>query len=90
MLEVLPIDTVTFWTRSEETARAFQAAVEHHGLLVKPLDSPRAVVESADVVCTLTPSVTPIVSGHGSGPGSTSTPSVPGPGPTTVRSTPPR
>ncbi len=69
MLEVLPIDTVTFWTRSEETANAFQAAVERHGLLVKPLDSPRAVVESADVVCTLTPSVTPIVSGHWFRPG---------------------
>jgi len=63
MVEVLPIDTVTFWTRSEETSRTFQDAVEHHGLLVKPLDSPRAVVESADVVCTLTPSASPIVSG---------------------------
>jgi ornithine cyclodeaminase/alanine dehydrogenase len=69
MVEVLPIDTVTFWTRSEETAQAFQTAVEHHGLLVKPLDSPRAVVESADVVCTLTPSVTPIVSGEWFRPG---------------------
>jgi alanine dehydrogenase len=69
MVEVLPIDAVTFWTRSAETARTFQAAVERHGLLVKPLNSPRAVVESADVVCTLTPSVTPVVSGDWFRPG---------------------
>ncbi|TWP35164.1 ornithine cyclodeaminase family protein [Leekyejoonella antrihumi] len=67
--EVLPLERVTFWTRSDQTARRFQDAVRHHGLEVKQLESPDAVVESADVVCTLTPARTPVVTGASFRPG---------------------
>jgi ornithine cyclodeaminase/alanine dehydrogenase len=69
VLEVLPIDTVHFWTRSSATAQAFQQAVEHHGLTVRLLESPHAVVQSVDVLCTLTPAVEPVVHGASFVPG---------------------
>ena len=69
MLEVLPIDTVTFWTGARRPPTPSRPPSSATVCSIKPLDSPRAVVESADVVCTLTPSVTPIVSGHWFRPG---------------------
>lgn len=62
---VLPFDSVVFWTRNPETAVRFTARIAeaHPGLAVAALASPRAVFESADVVCTLTPSRDPVVEG---------------------------
>jgi ornithine cyclodeaminase/alanine dehydrogenase len=67
--EVLPIDTVHFWTRSSATAESFQRAVGHDGLTVRLIESPQAVAKSVDVLCTLTPSVEPVVHGASFMPG---------------------
>ncbi|MFE7327001.1 ornithine cyclodeaminase family protein [Streptomyces sp. NPDC057565] len=69
MLEVLPIGTVHFWTRSRATAHGFQKAIEQHGLKVRLLESPHAVAQSVDVLCTLTPAVEPVVHGASFVPG---------------------
>jgi len=61
--EVLPISTVVVWSRSSRTVETFRRAVEHFGLEVRGADSIRDVLEASDVVCTLTPSETPIVQG---------------------------
>jgi ornithine cyclodeaminase/alanine dehydrogenase len=61
--EVLPIDTVHYWTRSSTTAQSFQQAVGHNGLTVHQVESPHDVASSVDVLCTLTPAVEPVVLG---------------------------
>ncbi|MBT2597666.1 ornithine cyclodeaminase family protein [Arthrobacter sp. ISL-72] len=64
MLLVLPIDTVIVWSRSASTVRTFQEATAHHGIKTLQVSSPREVVEASDVVCTLTPSESPILHGE--------------------------
>lgn len=59
---VRPIEKIWVWSRSMETLETFRAAVGG-GVVVEFSSSPRQVVESADIVCTLTPSREPIVSG---------------------------
>ena len=59
---VRPISRVCVWSRSADTLAAFRTAVGAD-LDVTVASSPRDVVASADIVCTLTPSRTPIVSG---------------------------
>ena len=51
------------WTRSQETADRFR---EHVGGAVpfELVESPEAVVRECDILCTLTPSTTPIVLGE--------------------------
>jgi ornithine cyclodeaminase/alanine dehydrogenase len=69
ILEVRDVERIAFWTRSDRTAATFTAAVRHHGLEVTRLEHPRDVVVVADVLCTLTPSEHPIVSGADFHPG---------------------
>lgn len=64
MLAILPIDTVVVWSRTAETLAAFQRSIGHHGLNITVASSVQQVVESVDVLCTLTPSTEPLVYGR--------------------------
>jgi alanine dehydrogenase len=69
MLKVLPIDTVLVWSRNPATVETFRVKTTHHAVRVIAASSIREVVEAADVLCTLTPSVEPIVQGKWFRPG---------------------
>jgi ornithine cyclodeaminase/alanine dehydrogenase len=60
---VRPIETVAVWSRTSATATAFAEDVADRGIAVRIEDDPEAVVRAAHVLCTLTPSPTPIVKG---------------------------
>lgn len=60
---VRQLEKVAVWSRSAATVDRFRAAVADLDLEVAVADSPRHVVSTADVVCTLTPSREPIVEG---------------------------
>jgi len=64
MRAVLPIDTVVVWSRTAATVDSFRQAVEHHGLEVVRAEGLPELMDASDVVCTLTPSVSPIVFGR--------------------------
>lgn len=64
LLAVLPIDTVVVWSRSAATVQAFRAKISHLPVKVVAGGEVRDVVEAADVLCTLTPSVEPLVRGE--------------------------
>jgi ornithine cyclodeaminase/alanine dehydrogenase len=59
------LDHVVVWSRSSSTVDRFVDAVGDvaPGLAVTVVDDVRTVVESSDVLCTLTPSVDPVVRG---------------------------
>ena len=59
---VRPISQIRVWSRSVDTLAAFRAAVGAD-IAISVESSPADVVASSDIVCTLTPSQTPIVSG---------------------------
>lgn len=63
MASVLPIDTIVVWSRTTETVETFRRAIAHVEVKVIAVSTPREAVEAGDVVCTLTPSVEPIVFG---------------------------
>ncbi|MBE4718687.1 ornithine cyclodeaminase family protein [Pseudarthrobacter sp. AB1] len=69
MLAVLPIENVVVWSRSADTVAAFCDEISHYGLNVTRAASVREVVEAADVLCTLTPAVEPVVRGEWFQPG---------------------
>lgn len=69
MLCVLPIERIVVWSRTSERVRGFREVVAHHGLEVVGVDGVEAVFAQSDVVCTLTPSVEPIVRGEWFRPG---------------------
>jgi ornithine cyclodeaminase/alanine dehydrogenase len=60
---------VTVWSRTRETAERFAADHADSDIPVEILDSPEAVVRSADVLCTLTPSREPLIRGDWFRPG---------------------
>ncbi len=60
---VRPLEKVFVWSRSAATVDRFRTTTADLDLEVESADSPRHVVSSADVVCTLTPSREPIVEG---------------------------
>lgn len=60
---VRPIDKVTVWSRTEDTARKFADFGESIGVEVVVAQSVREVVDEADILCTLTPSREPIIEG---------------------------
>ncbi|MCA4135231.1 ornithine cyclodeaminase family protein [Arthrobacter sp. M4] len=66
---VLPIEEVVVWSRSAETVASFVNDVAHHGLKVRRAGTVQEVVESADVLCTLTPATEPVVKGEWFRPG---------------------
>ncbi|WP_102157735.1 ornithine cyclodeaminase family protein [Zhihengliuella halotolerans] len=69
MLCVLPIERIVVWSRTSERVQGFRDAVAHHGLQVDEASSVEEVFAESDVVCTLTPSVEPIVRGDWFRPG---------------------
>jgi len=60
---------VTVWSRTRETAERFAADHADSDIPVEILDSPEAVVRSADVLCTLTPTREPLIRGEWFRPG---------------------
>ncbi len=61
--QVRPIDTVLVWSRTGDTARKFADEAQADGIDIEVVDTPEDAVRRADIVCTLTPSKTPIVHG---------------------------
>ena len=57
------------WSRSATTLAAFEARTAHHPIELVRASSVQQVVEAADVLCTLTPSVEPLVHGEWFRPG---------------------
>ena len=66
---VLPLRQITVWSRNPATVNDFRQQVSQYDLPVVTANSPQAVVEAADVVCTLTPSRHPLVKGDWFRPG---------------------
>jgi ornithine cyclodeaminase/alanine dehydrogenase len=60
---------VTVWSRTRATAERFAERHGRDGFEIEILDSPEAVVRSADVLCTLTPSREPYIRGEWFAPG---------------------
>ncbi len=63
---VRPIERVVVWSRSSATIRTFiddVCAGPNGDVTVEVADEPRDVVAAADVLCTVTPSRTPIIEG---------------------------
>lgn len=69
MLAVLPIENIVVWSRSADTVTEFCGQISHHGLNITRAASVQEVVEAADVLCTLTPAVEPLVKGEWFKPG---------------------
>ena len=60
---VYPIEEIVVWSRSIATVERFKEALHSDNRRFIIGSDPQSVVESCDVLCTLTPSVTPIVRG---------------------------
>ncbi|MBJ7289231.1 ornithine cyclodeaminase family protein [Williamsia sp.] len=61
---VRPIDRIVVWSRSPQTVDGFREKVADMGIPVVTAESVDRVAAQADIVCTLTPSVTPILFGE--------------------------
>lgn len=64
MRAVRNFERVAIWSRSRATAVRFAEEHADCGLPITVLDTPEAVVRSADVLCTLTPAREPLVRGE--------------------------
>ncbi|MBA4020959.1 MAG: ornithine cyclodeaminase [Gordonia sp.] len=60
---VRPIEKVLVWSRSAATVDRFRDRTTSLDVQIEYAESPRRVVSAADIVCTLTPSQTPIIEG---------------------------
>ena len=70
MLAVRPVRRVRVWSRTEASARAFaEAQGGKHGLAIEVALSAQAAVAGADLVCTVTASREPVLSGEWIAPG---------------------
>ncbi len=72
MRGVRPFDRLIVWSRSPETVARLAADLTDSGDWdgeIVAAASPRAVVDASDVVCTLTPSIEPILAGQWLRPG---------------------
>jgi alanine dehydrogenase len=69
MLAVRPIENVLVWSRSADTVAAFCHETARYGLNITRAASVREVVEGADVLCTVTPAVEPLIKGEWFRPG---------------------
>ena len=64
MAAVRPLRRVRVWSRTPEHAREFaRRESERAGVAIEPVDSPRAAVEGADLVCTVTAARQPVLEG---------------------------
>lgn len=64
--ETRPFERLVVWSRSAQTVARLTADLERDGDWTGEIvaaETPRAVLDAADVVCTLTPSVDPILAG---------------------------
>lgn len=66
---VRDITRIKVWSRSSATATSFRTAIQNLGIPVEFGRSPQNVVESAEIVCTLTPAKDPVVQGDWLRPG---------------------
>jgi ornithine cyclodeaminase len=67
---VRPLRRVRVWSRSDESARAFAASAGAlHGLEIEVAATPRAAVEGADLICTVSKAREPILEGAWIAPG---------------------
>lgn len=70
MREVRTLRRVRTWSRSPARRRAFaERATARFGLRVEPVDTARAAVEGADIICTVTSSREPVLEGAWLAPG---------------------
>lgn len=60
---VRAFERVTVWSRTRPTAERFAAESAGCGIPIEVMETAEAVVRSADVVCTLTPSREPLIRG---------------------------
>jgi alanine dehydrogenase len=60
---VRDFERVTVWSRSRETAERFAAESAGCGIPIEVMETAEAIVRSADVLCTLTPSREPLIRG---------------------------
>ncbi|WP_067670319.1 ornithine cyclodeaminase family protein [Nocardia miyunensis] len=67
--DVRPLSEIVVWSRTTETFETFRTKTEPLGIPTRSVDSPESVFERSDIVCTLTPSREPLVSGHWFRPG---------------------
>lgn len=68
--EVRALESVTVWGRSPERALAFASRMtQAHGLPARVAPTAEAAVAEADIVCTVTPAVEPILHGAWLAPG---------------------
>jgi ornithine cyclodeaminase len=68
--EVRTLRRVRVWSRDPEKARRFAAEESaRHGLLVEPMATARQAVEGADILCTVTAAVEPVLEGEWIAPG---------------------
>jgi ornithine cyclodeaminase len=68
--EVRPLRRVRVWSRDPENARRFAAEESaRYGLPVEPVATAREAVEGADLLCTVTAAVEPVVLGEWIAPG---------------------
>ena len=61
--EVRQIETVLVWSRSRQTAEKFAEESKRVDVQIRIVDGPEEVTRQSDILCTLTPSKTPIVQG---------------------------
>ncbi|ALE06967.1 ornithine cyclodeaminase [Arthrobacter sp. ERGS1:01] len=69
ILAVLPIEEIVVWSRTTTTTDTFRARVARHGLPVTVAGTAEEVFATADVACTLTPAIEPVVEGRWFRPG---------------------
>ncbi|MGV9866099.1 ornithine cyclodeaminase family protein [Rhodococcus koreensis] len=61
---VRDIDSVVVWSRSQSTIDRFRAGIDDMGVEVTDAHSVQQLASEADIICTLTPSVEPILCGR--------------------------
>lgn len=65
MMAVRPIDRVRVWSPNRERLEAFASeAAKRHGLPVEAVDTPRAAVDGASIICTVSGAKEPVVLGE--------------------------
>jgi ornithine cyclodeaminase len=70
MRHARPLRRVRVWSRNPENAQAFAAREsERFGMVVTAVASAKAAVEAADLICTTTSAVEPVLSGEWIAPG---------------------
>lgn len=70
MLAVRPVRRVRLWSRTGANARAFaEAQAAKHGVAIEVASSAREAVAAADLICTVTASREPVLSGAWIAPG---------------------